>query len=135
MTVDPRLTTGRLDQRPAPSPRYRPTRPSTRNQSVRAPLFVVVEPRVEQVPKAEFAGHRANLLAGQDPTDGRDLERLAIDPKSSSGHRSSPRRLSLVSLSHARGAVQNIGAGRSRGNVSGARFVIQRFAGRGQRLD
>src|SRR6266404_764931 len=106
MTVDPRLTTGRLDQRPAPSPRYRPTRPSTRNQSVRAPLFVVVEPRVEQVPKAEFAGHRTNLLAGQDPTDGRDLERLAIDPKSSSGHRSSPRRLSLVSLSHARGAVQ-----------------------------
>src|SRR5437870_172601 len=67
-----------------------------------------VAPRVQQLrPQPQFVGYRANLLARQDPANGSLLERSAEDPESSSGHRPSPGGLSLISLSHSRGAPQD----------------------------
>src|SRR5206468_8450450 len=64
----------------APAARARPPRP------VR-----IVEPRVQQLrPQPQFVGDRADLLTRQDPANGSLLELSAEDPKSSSGHRSSP---------------------------------------------
>src|SRR5712691_4467560 len=73
-TADPiptRLATRLLHERPSPSPRNGLPRPPTANERLLAALFVIVQPRVEQVAKSEFPGHRTSLLAGQDPTNGR----------------------------------------------------------------
>src|SRR2546426_10768573 len=70
---------------------------------------VIIKPRIQQLrPQPQFVGHRTNLLAGQNPANGSFLELSAEDPESSSGHQSSPGGLSLVSVSHSRGAAQRL---------------------------
>jgi len=70
-TIPTRLPTWLLHERSSPSPRHGLPRPSSGNERVLAAVFVMIQPRVEQVSKSEFPGHRTNLLAGQDPTNRR----------------------------------------------------------------
>src|SRR6266705_1476475 len=105
VAIGARLTTRLLHQGPPPRPRDRLRRPPPRHERVGTALFVIVAPRVQQLrPQPQLVGYRANLLARQDPANGSLLERSAEDPESSSGHRPSPGGLSLISLSHSRGA-------------------------------
>src|SRR5206468_11926267 len=91
--IPARLATRLLHQRPPPSPRHRLPRPAARQERVGATLLVAVEPRVQQLrPQSQFVGHRANLLASQNPANGRFLKLSAEDPESSSGHRPSRRK-------------------------------------------
>lgn len=108
LRLAPRVVWRRARGRPrALRPGRRSRRPSGLHQRLQAAPLVPVPPVIQQLgPHLELGCQGLNLLPGQDPAYCGLLELPAEDTGSLCGHRSSPRGLSPISVSHWKGSLQ-----------------------------